>query len=106
MQFDDDKMKYYKYELPFTLENGIVLNNLTLAYHTLGKMNNDKSNVVWICHHLTANSEPSSWWKGVVGSGCAIDPDKHFIISANVPGSCYGSSGPLSPDPSADGQPY
>ena len=30
------------------------------------------------------------------GVGKALDPNKHFIVCANVLGSCYGSSGPLS----------
>jgi homoserine O-acetyltransferase len=32
----------------------------------------------------------------MVGPGCLMDTDKYFIICANIPGSCYGTTGPLS----------
>lgn len=98
-------MKQFRYELPFTLESGKVLNGIDIAFHTYGEMNEDQSNVVWICHHLTANSDASLWWTGFVGPGTLIDPSKYFIVCANILGSCYGSTGPLSTDP-ATGQPY
>jgi homoserine O-acetyltransferase len=89
----------------FQLENGTVLPQLTIAYNTYGKLNSAKDNVVWVCHALTANSDVFSWWPGVVGDGCVINPKDHFIICANIIGSCYGSSGPLTIDPETK-QPY
>lgn len=89
----------------FELENGLSLPSVTIAYNTYGKLNADKSNVVWICHHLTANSAVADWWPGVVGPGHIIDPAKYFIVCANMLGSCYGTTGPLSIDPQTD-QPY
>lgn len=97
-------MKYFHYNQPFPLENGQSLPELTVAYHTYGTLQAD-SKVVWICHALTANSEVADWWKGVVGQGCVINPDKYFIVCANILGSCYGTTGPLSVNP-ATGQPY
>ena len=88
----------------FPLESGELLHGITIAYNTYGKLNSDKSNVVWVCHALTANSEATSWWPGVVGEGHVIDPEKYFIVCANILGSCYGSTGPLSPD--TTGKPY
>jgi homoserine O-acetyltransferase len=79
----------------FHLESGKSLPNLHLAYHTFGELNATKSNVVWIFHALTANSNPIEWWPGVVGDDCIINPQKHFIVCVNMPGSCYGSIGPL-----------
>ena len=79
----------------FVLESGKVLPQLHLGYTTFGKMNAEKSNVVWIFHALTANSNPSEWWPGVVGDGCVINEQQHFIICVNMPGSCYGSINPL-----------
>ena len=78
------------------LETGFSLPEYELAYHTIGKLNDDKSNVVWIFHALTANSNPAEWWAGLVGKDQLFDPEKYFIVCANVPGSCYGSTGPLS----------
>ncbi|HJU46103.1 MAG TPA: homoserine O-acetyltransferase [Chitinophagaceae bacterium] len=97
--------KTYHYNRAFALENGQVLPELTIAYHTYGTMNAAKNNVVWVCHALTANSDAEDWWPGVVGEGQAINSSTHFIVCANIIGSCYGSSGPLSIDP-ATGAPY
>ena len=80
---------------PLTLESGYILPNYHLAYTTYGKLNNIKDNVVWIFHALTANSNAAEWWPGLVGDGKLFDPEKYFIICVNMPGSCYGSTGPL-----------
>ncbi|HEY4149437.1 MAG TPA: homoserine O-acetyltransferase [Chitinophagaceae bacterium] len=98
-------MHYFHYNQPFTLETGQALPGITIAYDTYGELNADKSNVVWICHHLTANSSVTEWWPGVVGDGHIINPKDYFIVCANILGSCYGSTGPLSTDP-ATGSPY
>ena len=98
-------MKYYHYEQPFHLENGQSLPGITIAYHTYGRLNADRSNTVWVCHALTANSDAGHWWPGVIGTKEGIDPDRYFIVCANILGSCYGSTGPLSTDPGT-GQPY
>jgi homoserine O-acetyltransferase/O-succinyltransferase len=95
-------MELYHYNKPFELEAGAVLPELTIAYNTYGRLNADKSNVVWVCHALTANSQVTEWWPGVAGEGCVINPAKHFIVCANIIGSCYGSSGPLSTDAESD----
>jgi homoserine O-acetyltransferase len=98
-------MHQYNYNRNFLLENGNLLPGLTIAYTTLGELNDDASNVVWICHALTANSEVDKWWPGIVGDGCIIDTSKYFVVCANILGSCYGSSGPLSIDPETN-MPY
>jgi homoserine O-acetyltransferase len=97
--------KTFSYKAPFELESGIVLPGYHLGYHALGKLNADRSNVVWVFHALTANSNPFDWWPGLVGSGHLIDPDNFFIVCVNMPGSCYGSLGPLSTNPNT-GDPY
>lgn len=79
---------------PLILENGKVLEDLMIQYTTYGELNEDRSNVVWVFHALTANSEAAQWWSGLVGADCFINPDEHFIICANVIGSCYGSTEP------------
>ncbi len=80
----------------FVLESGEKLSGFTLAYTTLGKRNQDDSNIVWICHALTANSDPSEWWEELVGPGKTVDTNQYFVVCANVLGGCYGSTGPLS----------
>src|ERR1700712_3800724 len=98
-------MNHFSHSQAFELEAGGVLPEIRIAYHTYGKLNEDKSNVVWICHALTANSDAVDWWPGVIGEGQVIDPEKYFIICANILGSCYGSTGPLSVNPDTR-QPY
>lgn len=89
----------YKYNQPFELESGEVLPRFQLKYHTLGTLDTSKNNVIWICHALTANSNPAEWWEGLIGKGKLFDPEKHFIICANMLGSCYGSTSPLDTNP-------
>ena len=89
-------MNIYKYPETFCTESGGFIHGLEIAYHTYGKLNEERNNVVWICHALTANSDAAEWWPGMVGEGKFFDPEKYFIVCANVLGSCYGTTGPLS----------
>lgn len=98
-------MKQFHYDQPFHTETGATLSELTIAYHTYGQLNEDKSNVVWVCHALTANSAVFDWWPGFIGEGCVINPENYFIVCANILGSCYGSTGPLSTNPDTN-RPY
>ncbi len=98
-------MNTFKYTNSFTLESGFTFPGIEIAYTTYGKLNADRSNVVWVCHALTANSDAADWWNGVVGSNHVINPETHFIVCANILGSCYGSTGPLSTNPLTQ-QPY
>ncbi len=91
-------LKYFNTGVAFELENGQVLPDLQIAYHTYGHLNATGSNVVWVCHALTANSDVVAWWPGLAGNGCVINPEDQFIICANVVGSHYGTTGPLSVD--------
>ncbi len=95
----------FKYDQSFTLECGATLPVYHLAYSTQGKLNAAGDNVVWVFHALTANSNAAEWWPGLVGEGRFFDPDSYFIICVNLPGSCYGSIGPLDINPKTD-QPY
>jgi homoserine O-acetyltransferase/O-succinyltransferase len=98
-------MKRFSYDKPFLLETGATLPGIEISYYTYGSLNSEANNVVWICHALTANADATEWWPGMVGEHCVIDPGKYFIVCANILGSCYGSSGPLSVNP-VTGQPY
>ena len=96
-------VRYFKYDQPFALENGEKLPELTIAYHTFGTFKGN--NAVWVCHALTANSDVADWWPHTVEQGRFLDPKRYFIVCANIIGSHYGSTGPLSIDP-ATGKPY
>ncbi len=99
---------------PFPFDEGRKLPELKVAYETYGKLNSDKSNAIMIFHALTAGAHAAlwhkgdkrpGWWDSMIGPGKAFDTDRFFIIAANVPGSCYGSTGPASINPET-GKPY
>jgi homoserine O-acetyltransferase len=99
---------------PLRLDSGGALAGVEVAYKTYGRLNADRSNAILVCHALTgdqhlASPHPNSgrpgWWTQVVGPGRPIDPDRHFVVCANVLGGCMGSTGPSSLDP-ASGRPY
>lgn len=92
-------LKVLKSNLEFKLECGDTLPELQISYTTYGTLNSEKNNVVWVFHALTANADPLEWWPELVGKGYLIDPDKYFIVCANMLGSCYGTTGPDTIDP-------
>lgn len=77
----------------FKLESGIVLPQVNVAFRTYGQVNAEKSNVIWVCHALTASAEVHDWWPEMFGPGRLLDPDKYFIVCPNFLGSCYGTTG-------------
>lgn len=97
--------KIFSYTKPFRLESGALLTEYHLAYNTFGDLNEAGDNVIWIFHALTANSNPVEWWSGLVGEGRLFDPSRYFIVCVNMPGSAYGSLGPLDVNP-LTGEPY
>jgi homoserine O-acetyltransferase len=100
---------------PFEFECGETLDDLEIAYEAYGEFDGD--NAVLVCHALTGSQNVSAtgrastsgqaraWWGDIVGPGKAIDTTEYYVVCANVPGSCYGSSGPSSTDPET-GEPY
>ncbi|MER2997058.1 homoserine O-acetyltransferase MetX [Pontibacter populi] len=95
----------FHYQQEFKLESGISLPGFQLAYTTYGTLNPQRDNVVWVCHALTGSSDFTDWWSGLFGDGKLYDPEDWFIVCANTPGGCYGSTGPLSVNPNTL-QPY
>jgi len=98
-------MKVLKHNKPFATEGGAIFKEAEIAYDTWGTLNNKGDNVIWVCHALTANSDVEAWWPGMIGKGLAFDTDKYFIVCANILGSCYGTTGPLSVNPDT-GKPW
>mgnify|MGYP003411829840 FL=1 len=91
--------KLYRHNAPFKLESGEVLPSLEIAYDTFGELNEAKDNVIWVCHALTANSDVADWWPHTVEQGKFLDPERYFIVCANFLGSHYGTTSPLSVNP-------
>jgi homoserine O-acetyltransferase/O-succinyltransferase len=98
-----------------TLESGQVLPEVTIAYETYGQLAPDGRNAILIVHGYTSNhhaagryqpidSQPG-WWDRLIGPGKAVDTTRFFVVSSNVLGSCYGTTGPTSVNP-ATGKPY
>jgi homoserine O-acetyltransferase/O-succinyltransferase len=90
---------------PFTTESGFTFEQPTVAYRTWGSLNAARDNAVIVCHALTGTADAADWWGGLFGPGRLLDPERHFIVCANILGSCYGTTGPRSIDPVA-GRPY
>ncbi len=88
-------LKYYIHNQPLELEQGECLEQVKIAYTINGTPKLDGSNVVWVCHAFTANSNPIEWWPGLVGGDAIFNENEHCIICANILGSPYGSTSPL-----------
>jgi homoserine O-acetyltransferase len=92
---------------PLLLESGVVLEEVDVAFETIGRLNARGDNAVLVCHPMTADAHSArrgradrpGWWEGMIGAGLPIDPARHFVISANVLGGCFGTTGPASIDP-------
>ncbi|BBE22250.1 homoserine O-acetyltransferase [Arthrobacter sp. MN05-02] len=96
---------------PLALETGGTLPDVHLAFETWGRLNRDGSNAVLVQHALTGSShvargdsEEEGWWDSLVGPGRTVDTDRYFVVSINMLGGCYGSTGPASLAP--DGTPW
>ena len=99
----------------FTFKNGQELIGLTLRYETYGTLNATRDNAILICHALSGNHHAAGWhtpadkkpgwWNNLIGPGKAVDTRRFFVICANVPGGCSGSTGPSSLNP-ATGEAY
>ncbi|MFZ5686740.1 MAG: homoserine O-acetyltransferase MetX [Bacillota bacterium] len=97
------------------MESGEYFGPIEVAYETYGKLNSAAENAILILHALTgdahaagvhsANDKVAGWWDQMVGPGRVFDTNKYFVICSNVLGSCYGTTGPASINPST-GQPY
>jgi homoserine O-acetyltransferase/O-succinyltransferase len=98
----------------FQLEGGVVLPELRIAYEAYGTPSADASNVILVAHGATSSHVAAGkitpdrrmgWWDEVIGPGKLFDTTQYCVVSSNMLGSCYGSTGPSSIDPSA-GAPY
>ncbi|MXR52000.1 homoserine O-acetyltransferase [Halovenus sp. WSH3] len=112
MNVEHDTLSLGKFEF----ECGETIPDLELAYETYGEFTGE--NAVLVCHALTGSAhvaghsrasgtagQARAWWDDIVGPGKAIDTTEYYVICANVPGSCYGSTGPPSTNPET-GEPY
>ncbi len=103
---------------PLPLASGAALRDYALTYETYGTLNAAKSNAVLVCHALNAShhvagthagvAKSEGWWDNLIGPGKPLDTERFFVVGVNNIGSCFGSTGPTSPnpDPAANGRTY
>ena len=97
-------------------ECGRSVADLEVAYEAYGDFSGE--NAVLVCHALTGSQhvaghdretdtagQARAWWDDIVGPGKAIDTTEYYVVCANVPGSCYGTTGPAAENPET-GEPY
>lgn len=87
---------YLRLDGEVELENGETLPEVVVAYRTWGRIENAADRTILVCHALTGSADVDAWWPGLVGDGGAFDPAHDFIVCANILGSCYGTTGPVS----------
>ena len=103
------------FQAALPLRSGASLPGYELVYETYGALNAARSNAVLVCHALNAShhvagsyagqDKSEGWWDNLVGPGKPLDTERFFVIGVNNLGSCFGSTGPLSPNP-ATGRPW
>jgi homoserine O-acetyltransferase len=110
----EEKKVTLKGDPVFTTESGYGFKELTIVYETYGQLNEKKDNVILVEHALSGSAHAAGvhpgknnpgWWDGLIGPGKYIDTERYFVICSNFLGSCYGTTGPSSIDPST-GKPY
>lgn len=106
--------KTARFTHPLYLESGRILEPYEIKYETYGELNEDKSNVIVICHALSGshhaagkyeNEAKAGWWDNLIGDSKTVDTNKYFVICTNNIGSCFGSTSPMSPMYPSD-EPY
>lgn len=114
----------FNFNDPLKFETGDILSPIQVAYQTYGKLNDSGTNAILVCHALTGNAHASGflqddesdlnsnpdllnkysqinkgnpgWWNDLIGENKLLDTNKYFVISSNILGSCYGTTGPVS----------
>jgi homoserine O-acetyltransferase len=83
----------------FSLEAGGVLRAPILHYAIYGEPNAAADNVIFVAHALSGSARVADWWPRLFLPGGLLHAEDHCVIGINIPGSCYGSTGPASIDP-------
>ncbi|OJD12750.1 homoserine O-acetyltransferase [Emergomyces pasteurianus Ep9510] len=77
----------------FTLESGVTLRNVPVAYTTRGHLSPFGDNALVVCHALSGSADVSDWWGPLLGGpGQAFDVTRFFVVCLNSLGSPYGSA--------------
>ena len=109
----------FSQESPFRLDAGGSLQPVSVRYAVYGELNERRDNAVLVCHALSGSARVADWWPemfststsastvrdGNSPTGGVFDLARDCVICTNILGSCYGSSGPASINPST-GKPF
>ena len=79
----------------FRTARGDVLPDAWLGYRVFGDpAAAAQHGWILVFHALTGSPDVDAWWGPLLGPGAPLDTSRHAVIAANLPGSCYGSTGP------------
>jgi homoserine O-acetyltransferase len=100
-----------RFDAPLALASGAAFAGYDLVYETWGELNAARDNAVLICHALNASHHVAGvsaqaphelgWWDNMVGPGKPVDTNRFFVVGVNNLGSCFGSTGPMSINPTS-----
>ena len=79
-----------------TLQSGITLPDVRVAYHTHGHLNAARDNAIVYPTHYSGTHDSNAW---AIGPGMALDPETYFIIIPNMLGNGLSSSPSNTPAP-------
>ncbi len=96
-----------------SLDCGVTLTEVDVAYETYGILNADRSNAILVLHAFSGDAHAAGvssdgqpgWWTSMIGPGLGFDTNRYFVICSNVLGGCRGTTGPICRNP-ATGEPY
>lgn len=96
--------KHQQIDGAFKMRRGGVLQDVTIAFETWGKLNASADNAILLftglspsAHAASSEADPSpGWWEEMVGPARPIDTERFFVVCINSIGSCFGSTGPSS----------
>ncbi|PIE21477.1 MAG: homoserine O-acetyltransferase [Arachnia propionica] len=105
---DARTVRLFADDAPLSLAGGETIAPVDVHFETYGRLNQDRSNAIFICHALTGDAHAAGWrdgdqhpgwWDTMIGPGKPVDTDVWFVVCPNLLGGCQGTTGPASINP-------